>query len=105
MTPEEHAAWLGGVRQWARERGERGDEERAPLYVAFGDEVRDSAAGTSIFVPRGLIATWGSSWTVTIPEWCSKHTAAEEAARLRLALVRDDTSPDGWRLVDLEVTP
>lgn len=102
MTRDEFEVWLAGVRQWARERAEHEEEPPAPLYVAWGDEVRVPLPGKSFLAPRGVLEAGGYAWSFRA---ATAREAAGEAARLRMALVRDDTSPDGWRLVDLEVTP
>lgn len=75
-----------------------------PLVLAWGD-VRRLPSGLLAFEARGLVPVDGGD--VDPPRRRSEdpERARAQAERLRLALVLDADSLDGWRLVDLVPAP
>jgi hypothetical protein len=102
-------AWLARARALRAEL--RAQPE--PLLLPWGDVIWDREIGSPhdrvhakrLWIPRGLVGVDADGYAPPRLRTEDPHGAAAQAARLRMALVLDADSPDGWRLVDLVETP
>lgn len=109
MTRDEFEVWLEGVR--AEVEAERAEREEPCYEVAWG-ELRAQCGGRDRWIPRGVVACDPTrpSADLALRGWIGPNeTAAECALALAreqgVALVLSVDSPDGWAVVDLDVTP